>query len=449
MTRISSILTLLLIAVSTQANYTGSEIQYFNPTADNMDFFTVHSSRTLPKGVVKTSLFFDYADDIHYGSDALSNNVIQGQLGFGLGLTDKMSFSVTGSGILDYDDEAGGKYTTDDITYVRMGLKYRFSERDNGGMAVIFNLGYGLIDPDLLVGDENDFGASVTLAYDRMLSERMRFGANLGYRYRNSGDNFSTAPGGYPVLPDTRDGSDVLASVALNYMFNHKWTGVTEIYTSLPTDQLFEFTVDDDSFDQKGGEFLLGANYKVNDRFDLGFGGVYGLFDRAQNANWRAFIGMGYSFGGAAEDVTFNLAGNSSAPAPTPYVAPAPVVETAEQIAKAPTLKAFKVTAKFASGSANLSDEAKGQLKEAGEFLQNNKYKMVFVEGHTDSSGKDEFNQMLSQRRAQMVKAYLVRTYKLDGSKVKAEGLGETKPVADNSTATGRATNRRVLINVK
>jgi len=399
---------------------------------------------------MKTTVFFDYAKDLHYGSAALDNTVVQAQLGFALGITDRLSLSMAGQGILSYDDEAGGKYTTDDITYVRTGLKYQLYRTDRSGMAMVINLGYGLMTPDYFVGDENDFGGSITFAYDRMINDRMRFAANLGYRLRNSEDRQVASTTFYNALPSTRDGSDVLASVAMNYMFNRKWTGVAEIYTSLPTDQMVDFTVDTGSYDQKGAELLLGANYKVCDKMDIGFGGVYGLFDEAQNADYRVFLGLGYHFGGAHEDAAFNMAGNASAPAPIKVVPAPPVAEVESvKIEDAPVKKSFTVTAKFPSGSAVLSLGARAQLKNAGEFLKSNEFKMVFVEGHSDSQGNDNYNKILSQRRAQAVKNQLVRDYKLNADKIKAIGYGETSPIADNNTNVGRSKNRRVVINIK
>ena len=71
-------LSTMLVASVAQANYVGSEVQYFNPIPGNMDFFTVHSSRTLPVGTFKTTLFLDYAENIHY-SNIMQNNVLQAQ----------------------------------------------------------------------------------------------------------------------------------------------------------------------------------------------------------------------------------------------------------------------------------------------------------------------------------------------------------------------------------
>jgi outer membrane protein OmpA-like peptidoglycan-associated protein len=65
------------------------------------------------------------------------------------------------------------------------------------------------------------------------------------------------------------------------------------------------------------------------------------------------------------------------------------------------------------------------------------------VEGHTDSTGSDELNQRLSERRADTVKNYLVQQG-LDASTITSKGFGKTMPVADNDTAAGRQKNRRV-----
>jgi OOP family OmpA-OmpF porin len=67
------------------------------------------------------------------------------------------------------------------------------------------------------------------------------------------------------------------------------------------------------------------------------------------------------------------------------------------------------------------------------------------VEGHTDSVGNDDYNQKLSQRRADAVRKYLVDKG-IAGARLTATGLGETQPVADNGTADGRAQNRRVVL---
>ena len=69
----------------------------------------------------------------------------------------------------------------------------------------------------------------------------------------------------------------------------------------------------------------------------------------------------------------------------------------------------------------------------------------IDVEGHTDSTGSDDFNQQLSEQRASTVREYLM-SQGLSSEKITAKGLGKSMPVADNSTSTGRQKNRRVEI---
>jgi len=72
---------------------------------------------------------------------------------------------------------------------------------------------------------------------------------------------------------------------------------------------------------------------------------------------------------------------------------------------------------------------------------------VVIVVGHTDHTGTHEYNQRLSERRAETVKTYLVRQG-MDSSRIQAEGKGKTMPIASNATAEGRARNRRVEIEI-
>jgi outer membrane protein OmpA-like peptidoglycan-associated protein len=66
------------------------------------------------------------------------------------------------------------------------------------------------------------------------------------------------------------------------------------------------------------------------------------------------------------------------------------------------------------------------------------------LEGHTDSVGKDEYNQKLSERRAKSVKEWLVTNEHLDAAKLIAKGWGKTKPIAPNDTDANRQKNRRL-----
>jgi len=71
------------------------------------------------------------------------------------------------------------------------------------------------------------------------------------------------------------------------------------------------------------------------------------------------------------------------------------------------------------------------------------------IEGHTDSHGGDEFNQKLSQERANSVQQYMINAMRIPSYRLIAVGYGETRPVASNETASGRERNRRIDVIIK
>lgn len=97
----------------------------------------------------------------------------------------------------------------------------------------------------------------------------------------------------------------------------------------------------------------------------------------------------------------------------------------------------------FDLDSATIRPESKPVLDEVLGVLKGEPGWKVLIEGHTDSTGSDSHNLDLSQRRADSVRAYLVAGG-IEAGRLRALGLGESKPVADNATELGRAQNRRV-----
>ena len=96
-----------------------------------------------------------------------------------------------------------------------------------------------------------------------------------------------------------------------------------------------------------------------------------------------------------------------------------------------------------------LKPQGKEILGKVGSFLKAYPQHKVIVRGHTDSVGKQEANQALSEKRAQKVREYLVSYQDIQPTRVTAEGVGPSQPIATNSTEAGRALNRRVEIAVQ
>jgi outer membrane protein OmpA-like peptidoglycan-associated protein len=99
----------------------------------------------------------------------------------------------------------------------------------------------------------------------------------------------------------------------------------------------------------------------------------------------------------------------------------------------------------FASGKTALLPGAQAKLKAVADALKDQAEHDILVEGHTDAQGSDASNLELSQSRAQSVRDYLV-AQGVPVDRIRAQGAGEARPVADNNTPEGRANNRRVEI---
>jgi outer membrane protein OmpA-like peptidoglycan-associated protein len=98
----------------------------------------------------------------------------------------------------------------------------------------------------------------------------------------------------------------------------------------------------------------------------------------------------------------------------------------------------------FDVASDKIKPESYGVIKEIAAVLKENPTVKVKVVGHTDADGDAAKNMDLSKRRAASVKAMLEGEFKIDASRMETDGLGETKPVADNTTKEGKLQNRRV-----
>ena len=135
-------------------------------------------------------------------------------------------------------------------------------------------------------------------------------------------------------------------------------------------------------------------------------------------------------------------------PAPAPAAAPAPAPAPAPAAAAAVSSKVtYAADAFFDFDKSVIKPEGKAKLDDLVGKVKAINLEVIIAVGHTDSVGSDAYNQKLSLRRSQAVKAYLV-SKGIDKTRIYTEGKGEKQPVADNKTKEGRAKNRRVEIEV-
>lgn len=171
--------------------------------------------------------------------------------------------------------------------------------------------------------------------------------------------------------------------------------------------------------------------------------------------------GCGFMVAGDALATPAGMAGfvesvflKTAPPKPAPVVKaepkPAPVVQERKVQAEAAPVVAkeepvtIKLDIQFATNKSNIQKKYHNQIKKVADYMTKYPETKVAIEGHTDSVGNVAKNVKLSQKRANSVKTYLVKKFKIKASRITATGYGPKKPIASNATKEGRQQNRRV-----
>lgn len=176
-----------------------------------------------------------------------------------------------------------------------------------------------------------------------------------------------------------------------------------------------------------------GLNFRISDEFLLGVFGRYNWLDQHIEDQNVKYVTAGFS-------LTYNL---------LPPPPPPPVARAAPPPAPPPAKKKIVLRGvHFDFNKATIRPDARPVLDEAIATLKHEGGVAVIAEGHTDSVGSEAYNMGLSVRRANAVRDYLIAGG-IAPSRIRAEGFGESHPVASNDTADGRAQNRRVELRVR
>jgi OOP family OmpA-OmpF porin len=197
-----------------------------------------------------------------------------------------------------------------------------------------------------------------------------------------------------------------------------------------------------------GAHLGLGVEYKFAPQWSVA-GEYTTISDKFNNntqklRNKNLTIGLNYYF---EKPYVAAVAAPVAAPVVVKQeVKPAPVVEPKPVFKTIFTDKPVTIEgANFATSSAKLNHTADKQLAEVVDFAVKNPESDLVVTGYTDSRGTSKYNQKLSEKRAESVKAYLVKQG-VPADRIAAKGLGEANPIGDNKTRDGQAQNRRVEI---
>lgn len=293
------------------------------------------------------------------------------------------------------------------------------------------------------------FGKRAFMESNRDVSDGNLWGAGVAY-YLTDDVSLSLSHGRYKsiesdnVFPGTTSRNDIdghLSTVEAAYHFGTPGANSLRPYISggfghQQLDNTYSRGNDKTTFAMVGTgvKYYLSENLMVRAGVDV----LHSL--DTENTEWMAGVGVGLNFGGSAGQ-------QQAAAEPTAYE-PAPQQQPVQQ-EQAPEVVRVELDVKFDFDKAVVKQESYGDIKNLAEFMNQYPQTSTTVEGHTDSVGSDAYNQGLSQRRANAVREVLVNQYGVDGSRVNAVGYGESRPVADNATDSGRAINRRVEAEVE
>ncbi len=196
------------------------------------------------------------------------------------------------------------------------------------------------------------------------------------------------------------------------------------------------YGVDSSMFVQAG----VGLKYALNDAVAIKLEVRDALADRSNNA---ILTGLGFSMalgGDKAKRASEPIIEQKPAQITEPKAEPKPALE---QKPEPKYEKVIKLQVNFDFDSDQIPASFQAKISEVASIMVQNPEYSVLLEGHTDWTGSEEYNQNLSLRRANAVASELQRLG-VPAQKISASGFGELRPVADNSTKDGRAQNRRV-----
>lgn len=415
------------------ANVVGSDTQNFNPTPSGLDYFTVRSSKVLKPGTFSLGLFLDgatntlpYIDDPAYdNSDAhnasrtkINDTVVGADAHVAYGVIENLEIGLNLPQSIHQkvkSENYHGQYANVGNTDIRLSGKYRFLGDDSYGLAAVTTISLNRMKENPYTGEKNKALYSLELVADKQI-DKLSIAGNLGYRWRG-GEDIQAAP--VDVF-----GNQLIMSTAVGYKLESIHSeAIAEIYGS-------SFTGDADKFaDRKpsAAELLLGMKYFQNEELTWNYGIGTELQHGIATADMRLFAGVTWTMGQKQVAVT-------------------KIVATPKAPARKPDETVVVRDILFDFDSANMARKGSTQaLDDIGRKLVNNpNIKKIIVEGHTCTMGSEQYNTTLSQKRAETIKSWLIEKYKINPSRIDAQGLGQSHPVATNKTAHGRELNRRV-----
>ncbi len=409
-----------------QANVVGSDAQNFNPTTSGLDFVTVQSARTLEPQTINIGFFLNYSVNTlsflkNAGPNYLNSNdrLLSSDLNIGYGLAKNWDIGLSAPAIIKQDisnDNNVSYFGNTGWTEVRANTKYRFYNTEAQSWAVVLSANHNVIGNNPYAGIGGGPTYNFELAWLKKLGDSW-LGINIGHRWRNPGTSLASIVG-FDPLPNqwiySAAWSRKLTSTDLKL--------ILEAYGSTPATKTQDVNLS--SRERSNLEGLIGVKQDYSENLSLHAGGGFGLQRGFATPDYRLYAGLNWTAGPSTQS---------------------------ETLQDSPNLKVFVLSnLKFKFDSDELTDFSQIQLEKViANIKEISGVSEISVEGHTDASGAQDYNQKLSERRAIAIKKSLAAKVPFDSTKISAEGFGKLKPIADNDNYQGRAMNRRVIITVR
>ena len=445
-TALASVVILVLVPATAQANVVGPDAQNFNPTTSGLDFVTVQSSETLKPGIFNLGLFLNYAVnslpyfEVNQSRTSFNDTLLGLDLNAGVGLTDFWDIGISLPQILrqSVTDQTGsrGEFANTGSTEIRINTKVRVYGDDDHGAALVLSTNFNQIQNNPYLGNGGGPTFNIEAVGDITLG-RIAIGANAGYRIRSPGTKI---PGSIanPL------GNQWIFSGAASYLTDWSTKIIGEIFTSFPA-------ADSNSNDRRSltsAEALIGLKHDLTTNLALHAGAGTEVSQGLASPDYRLYTGLNYTFGPIFRSI---ISTHSKRPA---VVQNGRVVQEevdeellqvldTEQTSTGPVERFRTQSILFEFDSDKMVGNYARVLEELAVFLRRG-FKELIVEGHTDSIGADSYNLKLSDRRANAIKRYLVQKYNFAPASISAVGYGERRPIANNGNYQGRQLNRRV-----
>ncbi|PIR25266.1 MAG: hypothetical protein COV43_06130 [Deltaproteobacteria bacterium CG11_big_fil_rev_8_21_14_0_20_42_23] len=392
----------------------------FKPTVDHGNYFTVEQSQTLGQWGYAIGVTGDFSADSLVLKNAAGVNVqdvVQKELalhfGLAFGLADWLNLGVEVSGA-PYQEFVTPTTLAPETAHVMgdvlLNLKLRLLDNESSpiGLALVPFITFPTGSDSHFVGNGDVTGGGKLVLDTKRIGDRVSFALNAGTQIRKE---VVLAPGATVIDDQFLYGAGVNIKVAKPVQL------IAEVRGSTPFQDFFKSNNRDLEIDG-GLRFLSGEEHQVA----LTVGGGAGLLRQVEAPKWRGFATLSYRF-------------------------PQKEMEEESEIIVVPEVKEEVITTNeihFALNKATIRDDSKSILDDILEQIKGrHEIERVRIEGHTDSTGAEAYNQQLSEQRANAVRTYFLE-HGYSADKMTAVGMGENNPVADNATKDGRAQNRRV-----